>query len=483
MGQKVNPYGFRLGITTDWKSKWIANDEDYATYLHEDDRIRTYIRTRVRHAGISRIDITRTRDNAEVSVQAARPGIVIGRRGSEADAIRADLEKMTGKKVKLNIIEIKNPDLDAQVVAFNTAEQLKGRVSFRRAMRRAVQNAQKAGAEGVRVQVAGRLGGSEMSRTEWYREGRVPLHTLRAKVDYGFDEAKTTYGVIGVKVWIYTGDQLGSGDEAEAQRAMDRARALAEGRNVDDRPGRRQARKAASVAKKVTGVGKKQVKKAPAQQGEHESAAENAGQAAPEASAPEATPASTLESSATGPEAPATVADTGDTPATDTADATTEAAPPQSGAMAPEDVAENAGEPDDTGSAGTAETPGQEDVVENAGEPDDTGSALTAETADAPVGDTVPDDAPATDNQATESLDTIEDAAEIDQADLEDVVAEGDPAAEEAVASDEATSEGAGDTDAASDEATENEGPEGASAEAPAEDEGSDEATEKEGDA
>jgi small subunit ribosomal protein S3 len=253
MGQKVNPYGFRLGVTTDWRSKWIADKKEYAAYLHEDDRVRRYIRERVRHAGVSRIDITRTRDNVEVSVQAARPGIVIGRRGAEADAIRADLEKLTGKKVKLNIIEIKNPELDAQVVAFNVAEQLRGRVSFRRAMRRAVQSAMKAGAKGIRIQVSGRLGGAEMSRTEWYREGRVPLHTLRAKVDYGFDEARTTYGRIGVKVWIYTGDQIGTGEEAEAARAMDRARALAEGRPVDDRPRRKSARKAASVAKKVTG--------------------------------------------------------------------------------------------------------------------------------------------------------------------------------------------------------------------------------------
>jgi small subunit ribosomal protein S3 len=258
MGQKVNPYGFRLGVTTDWKSKWIADKKEYAAYLHEDDRVRRYVRERVRHAGISRIDITRTRDNVEISVQAARPGIVIGRRGSEADAIRADLEKLTSKKVKLNIIEIKNPELDAQVVAFNVAEQLRGRVSFRRAMRRAVQSALKAGAKGIRIQVSGRLGGAEMSRTEWYREGRVPLHTLRAKVDYGFDEARTTYGRIGVKVWVYTGDQIGSGEEAEAMRAMDRAKALAEGRPVDDRPRRKSARKAASVAKKVTGVGSRQ---------------------------------------------------------------------------------------------------------------------------------------------------------------------------------------------------------------------------------
>ncbi len=255
MGQKVNPYGFRLGVTTDWTSKWIADRKSYAAYLHEDDRVRRHIRERVRHAGVSRIDITRTRDNVEVSVQASRPGIVIGRRGAEADAIRADLEKLTSKKVKLNIIEIKNPELDAQVIAYNVAEQLRGRVSFRRAMRRAVQSAMKAGAKGIRIQVGGRLGGAEMSRSEWYREGRVPLHTLRAKVDYGFDEARTTYGRIGVKVWVYTGDQIGSGEEAEAQRAMDRAKALAEGRTVDDRPRRKSARKAASVAKKVTGVG------------------------------------------------------------------------------------------------------------------------------------------------------------------------------------------------------------------------------------
>jgi small subunit ribosomal protein S3 len=255
MGQKVNPYGFRLGITTDWKSKWIADRKDYAAYIHEDHKVREYLRQRVRHAGVSRIDITRTRDKLEVTMQAARPGIVIGRRGMEADQIRGGLEKLTGKRVTLNIVEIKNPELDAQVVAFNVAEQLRGRVSFRRAMRRAVQSAVKAGAKGIRIQVSGRLGGAEMSRTEWYREGRVPLHTLRAKVDYGFDEARTTYGRIGVKVWVYTGDQIGSGEEAEAQRAMDRAKALAEGRPVDERPRRQAARKAASVAKKVTGVG------------------------------------------------------------------------------------------------------------------------------------------------------------------------------------------------------------------------------------
>lgn len=296
MGQKVNPYGFRLGITTDWRSKWIADKKDYAVYLHEDDRLRRFIREKVRHAGVSRIDITRTRDNVEVTMHAARPGIVIGRRGTEADQMRANLEKISGKKVKLNIVEIKNPELDAQVVAFNVAEQLRGRVSFRRAMRRAVQSAMKAGAKGIRIQVAGRLGGAEMSRTEWYREGRVPLHTLRAKVDYGFDEARTTYGRIGVKVWIYTGDQIGSGEEAEAARAVDRARALAEGRPVDDRPRRQSARKAATVAKKVTGVGSRGPAKA----------------AAPAPQAPVETPASVDTTPAdTAPVADAPSADTG----------------------------------------------------------------------------------------------------------------------------------------------------------------------------
>jgi small subunit ribosomal protein S3 len=299
MGQKVNPYGFRLGVTTDWKSKWIANRKDYARFLHEDDQIRSYLRERVRHAGVSRIEITRDGDKTDVAMYAARPGIVIGRKGTEAELIRDSLEKLVGRKVKLNILEIKNPDLDAQVIAYNVAEQLRGRVSFRRAMRRAVQSAQKAGAKGIRIQVGGRLGGSEMSRTEWYREGRVPLHTLRAMVDYGFDEARTTYGRIGVKVWVYTGDKIGSGEEAEAQRAMDRAKAMAEGRPVDDRPRRKATRKAASVAKRVTGVGAPRAA-APAE----------ASAAAPAAPAPAAPAETAVEAPAeavveTAPEAPA----------------------------------------------------------------------------------------------------------------------------------------------------------------------------------
>ena len=208
MGQKVNPYGFRLGVTTDWKSRWFS-DRDYKAYLIEDWQIRDYLMKQLPHAAISRIEVERTRDRLRVDVHTARPGIVIGRRGAEADRLRADLAKMSGNpKIQLNIQEIKQPELDATLIAQGVADQLTGRVSFRRAMKRAVQTAMKAGALGIRVQCGGRLGGAEMSRKEWYREGRVPLHTLRADIDYGFREAKTTYGRIGVKVWIYKGDIL-----------------------------------------------------------------------------------------------------------------------------------------------------------------------------------------------------------------------------------------------------------------------------------
>jgi small subunit ribosomal protein S3 len=209
MGQKVNPYGFRLGVTTDWKSRWFASRGEYADFVVEDWKIRNKLMGDLPHAAISRIEVERTRDRLRIDVHTARPGIVIGRRGAEADRLRAELAKITGNnKVQLNIQEIKQPELDAALIAQGVADQLAGRVAFRRAMKRAVQNAQKAGALGIRVQCSGRLGGAEMSRTEWYREGRVPLHTLRADIDYGFREARTTAGRIGVKVWIYKGDIL-----------------------------------------------------------------------------------------------------------------------------------------------------------------------------------------------------------------------------------------------------------------------------------
>lgn len=205
MGQKVNPHGFRLGITTDFKSRWYA-DKLYKDYVKEDVAIRRMMTTGMERAGISKVEIERTRDRVRVDIHTARPGIVIGRRGAEADRIRGDLEKLTGKQVQLNILEVKNPEVDAQLVAQAVAEQLSSRVSFRRAMRKSMQGSMKAGAKGIKIQCGGRLGGAEMSRSEFYREGRVPLHTLRANVDYGFFEARTTFGRIGVKVWIYKGD-------------------------------------------------------------------------------------------------------------------------------------------------------------------------------------------------------------------------------------------------------------------------------------
>jgi small subunit ribosomal protein S3 len=215
VGQKVNPHGFRLGITTEFKSRWYA-DKLYRDYVKEDVAIRRMMTKGMERAGISRVEIERTRDRVRVDIHTARPGIVIGRRGAEADRIRGDLEKLTSKQVQLNILEVKNPEIDAQLVAQGVAEQLTQRVSFRRAMRKAMQSAMKSGAKGIRVQVSGRLGGAEMSRTEFYREGRVPLHTLRADIDYGFYEARTTFGRIGVKVWIYKGDVVLGHPEHEA---------------------------------------------------------------------------------------------------------------------------------------------------------------------------------------------------------------------------------------------------------------------------
>ena len=226
MGQKINPNGFRLGISTDHKSRWYA-DKLYKSYVGEDVAIRKLLSKGMERAGIAKVEIERTRDRVRVDIHTARPGIVIGRRGAEADRIRGELEKLTGKQVQLNILEVKNPEIDAQLVAQGVAEQLSGRVQFRRAMRKAMQTSMRSGAKGIRIQCSGRLNGAEMSRTEFYREGRVPLHTLRADIDYGFYEAKTTFGRIGVKVWIYKGEVAGTRAERQAQAA---ARAGAPGR-------------------------------------------------------------------------------------------------------------------------------------------------------------------------------------------------------------------------------------------------------------
>jgi small subunit ribosomal protein S3 len=223
MGQKINPNGFRLGITADFNSRWFADStksgQRYRDYVEEDVKIRRLITGELSRAGIAKVEIERTRDRVRVDIWTARPGIVIGRQGTEAERMRAKLDKLTGKQVQLNIHEVKNPEVDAQLVAQGVAEQLASRVSFRRAMRKAMQSAMKAGAQGIRVQVSGRLGGAEMSRTEFYREGRVPLHTLRADIQYGFYEARTTFGQIGVKVWVYHGEVSTNSEERRAQQA------------------------------------------------------------------------------------------------------------------------------------------------------------------------------------------------------------------------------------------------------------------------
>ena len=229
MGQKIHPEGFRVGYIHDWKATWF-NKREFADYLLEDLAIRDHIEGKLSHAGLSDIKITKQRGEIEVDIHTARPGIVIGKSGSEVDALRRDLHKITGKPVKVNIREIKRPELDAKLVAQSIAEQLQNRVAFRRAMKRALTSAMRSGAQGVKVQVSGRLGGAEMARTEGYSDGRVPLHTLRADIDYGFIEAKTTTGRIGVKCWINNGEVMPEGFHSGAEESDD---------SLGPRPGRK----------------------------------------------------------------------------------------------------------------------------------------------------------------------------------------------------------------------------------------------------
>ena len=216
MGQKTHPKGFRLGIIEQWDSRWYA-ERDYAALLHEDIKLRRFLKKRLYHAGISKIEIERAANKAKINIYTARPGIVIGKKGAEIEKLKSEIARLTSKDTFINIYEVRRPDIDAQLVAENVALQLERRVAFRRALKEAVARAMRMGAQGVRVQAGGRLGGNEIARTEWYRDGRVPLHTLRADVNFGFVEAKTTYGVIGVKVWIFRGEVLTK--EEEEQRA------------------------------------------------------------------------------------------------------------------------------------------------------------------------------------------------------------------------------------------------------------------------
>jgi small subunit ribosomal protein S3 len=217
MGQKVNPTGIRLGIVKDWTSTWYAGSDNFADYLNTDLEIRAFIRKRLSQASVSRIQIARPASNAVITVHTARPGIVIGKKGEDIDRLRKEVSDKMGIPVSINIEEIRKPELDATLVAESVAQQLERRIMFRRAMKRAVSNSMRIGAEGIKIKVGGRLNGAEIARSEWYREGRVPLHTLRADIDYGTAEANTTYGVIGVKVWIFKGEVIGAVDEAEAE--------------------------------------------------------------------------------------------------------------------------------------------------------------------------------------------------------------------------------------------------------------------------
>jgi small subunit ribosomal protein S3 len=222
MGQKVNPIGLRVGINRTWDSRWYA-DDGYADMLHEDLKLKRYLHERLAQAGVSRVVIERPTKRARITIHTARPGVVIGKKGADVEKLRTDLAKMTGSEVSLNIVEIRKPEIEARLVAENIAQQLERRVAFRRAMKRAVQSAMRLGALGIRITCAGRLGGAEIARTEWYREGRVPLHTLRADIDFGEATAKTTYGTCGVKVWVFKGEVLAHDPMAQDKRALEQA--------------------------------------------------------------------------------------------------------------------------------------------------------------------------------------------------------------------------------------------------------------------
>ena len=248
MGQKINPTGFRLPVTRDWTSRWYAEGRDFARTLGEDLKVRSFLQKKLRNASVSRILIERPAKNARITIYSARPGVVIGKQGQDIEVLKNEVQKMMGVPVHVNIEEIRRPELDAQLIADSITQQLEKRVMFRRAMKRAMQNAMRLGAKGIKIMSAGRLNGAEIARTEWYREGRVPLHTLRANIDYGFSEANTTYGVIGVKVWVYKGDNFG--EEAQAQEKTKRDD-LRSRRPAGDRAGKPAARRARKTSEKT----------------------------------------------------------------------------------------------------------------------------------------------------------------------------------------------------------------------------------------
>jgi small subunit ribosomal protein S3 len=236
MGQKINPTGFRLAVTRNWNSRWFASGPEFARMLGEDLKVREYLKKKLRNASVGRILIERPAKNARITIYSARPGVVIGKKGEDIESLKTELQRMLGVPVHVNIDEIRKPEIDAQLIADSITQQLEKRIMFRRAMKRAMQNAMRLGAQGIKIMSAGRLNGIEIARTEWYREGRVPLHTLRADIDYGFSEAKTTYGVIGVKVWVYKGDTLSRSEAPAAEAAPAAEREERRARRPEVRP-------------------------------------------------------------------------------------------------------------------------------------------------------------------------------------------------------------------------------------------------------
>ena len=244
MGQKIHPTGFRLAVTRDWGSRWFANSKDFAGMLQEDLKVREYLKKRLAHASVARVLIERPAKNARITLFSARPGVVIGKKGEDIEALKRDLQKIMGVPVHVNIEEVRKPELDAKLIADSIAQQLEKRIMFRRTMKRAMQNAMRLGAQGIKIMSAGRLNGAEIARTEWYREGRVPLHTLRANIDYGVAEAKTTYGIIGIKVWVFKGEMLGRNEQpVAAEPEADNRRGRRGAPRDGERPGRRPARR------------------------------------------------------------------------------------------------------------------------------------------------------------------------------------------------------------------------------------------------
>lgn len=260
MGQKINPTGFRLPVTRDWTSRWYAEGRNFARTLGEDLKVRSFLQKKLRNASVSRILIERPAKNARITIYSARPGVVIGKQGQDIEVLKNEVQKMMGVPVHVNIEEVRRPELDAQLIADSITQQLEKRVMFRRAMKRAMQNAMRLGAQGIKIMSAGRLNGAEIARTEWYREGRVPLHTLRANIDYGFSEANTTYGVIGVKVWVYKGDNFGEEVQAQEKTEREDRRSRRPAGERAAKPARR-ARKTAEKTESAAADGEKAEKK------------------------------------------------------------------------------------------------------------------------------------------------------------------------------------------------------------------------------